>query len=111
MIAHVVLYRFPPVMPTGDRERFLADLASATSATGTVDRFTAGRHRPLPVADAVAPRWLFSVAARWEFTDMAAMHRFSQHPAVTDVIDRWVVDAGIEVAFANTEDEWEVGPS
>lgn len=108
MIAHVVLYRFPDSMGTADRERFLADLAAATTATGTTRRFTAGRHRALPEADAVAPDSLFSVVARWEFTDMTAMHRFSRHPAVTGVIDRWVSDAGIAVAFANTQDEMEV---
>lgn len=111
MIAHVVLYRFPAEMASGDQRQFLTDLAAASKATHTVDRFTAGRHRALPEADAVAPDSLFSVAARWEFPDMPAMHRFAQHPAVTDVIDRWVADCGIDVAFVNTLDEVEVmGP-
>lgn len=108
MIAHVVLYRFPDSMSGPDRGAFLSDLASATIATEVTTRFTAGRHCPLPQADAVAPTSMFSVAARWEFTDLQSMGLFAEHPAVSSVIDRWVERAGIDVAFANTADELEV---
>lgn len=111
MIAHVVLYRFPDSMGASDRERFLADLVAATRAAGSAERFRAGSHRALPEADSTARDSLFSVAARWEFDDMHAMRHFAAHPAVTGVVDRWVAEAGIGVAFANTQDEMEVVPT
>lgn len=104
MIAHVVLYRYPESMSETDRERFRKELSEATWSTGVVDRFTAGRHVPLP-ADDVAPESMYSVAARWEFADLDHLRSFSEHPAMSGVVDAWVRRLGIGVAFANTEDE------
>jgi hypothetical protein len=107
MIAHVVLYRFPDSMDVTEREQFRADLTTAARRTGVVDRFTAGEHVSLP-ADEHAPDALFSLAARWEFTDLEALRVFSQHPVMTELVDAWVRGRGIDVAFANTADEQEV---
>lgn len=107
MIAHVVLYRFPDTMPARHRRRFRDDLAEATRRTGVVDRFTAGEHVPLP-ADEAARDALYSVAARWEFPDLAHLRTFSEHPAMSGLVDAWVRQHGIGVAFANTADEQEV---
>lgn len=104
MIAHVVLYRFPEGMPAEQRSRFRSDLAEATRRTGVVERFTAGAHVPLP-ADDVAPEALYSVAARWEFADLDRLREFSEHPAMSGLVDTWVRTHGIGVAFANTADE------
>ncbi|MDI3384826.1 Dabb family protein [Streptomyces sp. B-S-A8] len=104
MIAHVVLYRYPETMSETDRERFRKELAEATRSTGVVERFTAGRHVPLPADDA-ATESLYSVAARWEFTDLEQLRAFSVHPAMSGVVDAWVRRLGIGVAFANTADE------
>lgn len=104
MIAHVVLYRFPDSMTTDQRSRFRSDLAEATRRTRAVDRFTAGAHVRLP-ADDVAPDARYSVAARWEFTDLERLRAFSEHPAMSELVDTWVSEHGIGVAFANTADE------
>src|SRR5262249_8973392 len=107
MIAHVVLYRFPATMPTEDCLRFRADLEEASRQTGVVSRFTVGEHVPLP-ADEAAPDALFSLAARWEFTDLERLRTFSEHPAMSELVDGWVCGRGIGVAFANTADEQEL---
>ncbi|MFI0409351.1 Dabb family protein [Actinomadura sp. 3N508] len=107
MIAHVVLYRYPESMSETDRALFREDLAKATRSTGVVERFTAGQHVPLP-ADDVAPESMYSVAARWEFTDLEQLRAFSEHPAMSGVVDVWVRRHGIGVAFANTLDELEI---
>lgn len=104
MIAHVVLYRFSADLPEPRRVQFRDALVDASRRTGVVRRFTAGRHVPLP-ADAAAPTALFSLTARWEFDALEDLRVFSEHPAMTGLVDGWVRRHGIEVAFANSYDE------
>lgn len=104
MIAHVVLYRFPPDLPDTQRTRFCTALVHASRRTGVVRTFTAGTHVPLP-ADAAAPDALYSMSARWVFSTLDDLRVFSEHPAMIDVVDGWVRRFGIDVGFANSLDE------
>jgi len=100
MISHVVLYRFPADIDAATRAGFIHNLQAASAKTGVVQRFTFGPHVPLP-ADRHATQAMFSMAAIWEFAELADLHSFSEHPVMGGFVDEWVRELHIGVAFAN----------
>ncbi|WP_067474300.1 Dabb family protein [Dietzia timorensis] len=102
MISHFVLYKYPPTMNVAQQDAFREQLADATKKTRIVQRFSVGEHVALPADDAARDS-MYSVVARWDFSELDDLREFSEHPAMRELVDGWVRRLGIGVAFANTD--------
>ncbi len=103
MIRHIALYRFHPEVTVAQLQEFARELEYCTRKTRLAHAYSGGCHLPLPADEPVRDS-VYAFGACWDFSDLARLDAFSQHPEVVSFVQRMVRPLVSSLAFVNYTD-------
>jgi aromatase len=103
VIAHTLIYRFPPGTDQEDIRGFFDGLRDLATGSGLVATFDCQPHLLLP-ADEHSRGMTATHIAQFYCADLPTLEKFSELPAVHEFIAKWRDRLQYEAAYANHEE-------